>query len=280
MANIYEKLYSDTLPVYSVVMPIFNQEQIIFDNLKAIDTTIASSYEMILILDCCSDASKESVLRWAHIEHPSTLTRICIFETPIPWFEASCDNLGCKQAKGTYILEIQADMRMTQPGFNEVLTKPFLTIPNILGVSGRCTHNFLETNGVGRLGETIEKPLDRSLYSDSIFYINETCNRGPLLLDRKKLQALDYFDDTNFPLDYSDHDLFARAWYYKQWVCGYIPIEFDAPLAHGSVRKPRDPLNTRVLKERLAQSNGGFLEKYLNELYIPYCEQTLMARLD
>jgi glycosyltransferase involved in cell wall biosynthesis len=265
-------------------MPIHNQENIIVKNLNSILETVQGLYEIILILDCCSDSTVERVLAWAkNISAPgANLISLKIYESDYPLFEATADNFGFKVSQGKYILEIQADMTMTQKGFNEILVKPFLLLPSVIGVSGRCAHNLQETRGVGRMSYAIERPTDRSTWSDKIFYIEETCNRGPLMLDREKLVQLNYLDDIHFVQDNSDHDLFARAWHFHKWICGYVPIDFDAPLADGTNRKPKNELNARAFKERNAKAaeTESFLQKYMRELYKPHFDnKTLLFNL-
>jgi hypothetical protein len=118
-------------------------------------------------------------------------------------------------------------------------------------------------DGIGKLGVAVENPIHPSI-DRRMFYIYETCNRGPLLLDREKLRELGYLDERNYFLDYSDHDLFARAYAYKQWICGYRPIEFSSPIANGTTRKERDALNTYWYTYRKSVCTGnGFLAEYI-----------------
>ena len=169
-------------------------------------------------------------------------------------------------SRGKYCLEIQADMEMTEKGYNNVLKRGF-QYTNVIGVSGRCCHTLNQHKLIGRGGESINRPYDINLRQD-LLYVNETVNRGPLLLDRKKLMEMNYLDEENFYLDNSDHDLFTRAWAQKEWICGYIPIDFKAPLENGSTRKPRDAINNYYLQERNKKSNGGFLKLFMIN-YIP-----------
>ena len=41
----------------------------------------------------------------------------------------------------------------------------------------------------------IEKPLSQLNICRNKFYVYETCNRGPLLIDRKKLEELNFLDE-------------------------------------------------------------------------------------
>jgi glycosyltransferase involved in cell wall biosynthesis len=250
-------------PEYSIVMPIYNQEAIIQTNLSAIVKHTRGIYEMILILDSCSDNTERGVMQWVNAQTPLPVNccRIVVIQSLSPLFECAADNVGFAVARAPYLLEIQADMEMTEPGYNVLLKRPFEVRDDVLGVSGRCCHGFYEGGYIGRGGMDIEAPYDPSL-SNRIFYVYETCNRGPLMLHHAKLRDLGYLDEQNFYLDNSDHDLFARGWALRKWICGYVPIHFQSPLANGSTRKPRDPANEKALQARKARSNGGFYDFY------------------
>jgi hypothetical protein len=167
-------------------------------------------------------------------------------------------------------LEIQADMKMTQRGYNIQLTRPFKKIENVIAVSGRCAHNIFRRGGIGKLGKNIEKTIDELNIQNNKFYVFDTCNRGPLLLDRKKLEELKYLDEDNYFLDNSDHDLMIRAYLTKKYICGYVPIDFDAPLHVGSTRNTKTYDNckeyqvNKTERERLQKTLGNGLMKYLS----------------
>jgi glycosyltransferase involved in cell wall biosynthesis len=252
----------NTIPEFSVVVPIHNQEKIIVTNLNSILYHMDGTFELILIIDSSTDTTLETILEWIETVNCSSLTKLMVILSVTPLFETAADNIGFRLASAPLIMEIQADMRMTEKGFNRVLERPFIKYENVIGVSGRCAHNFIQTNGIGKLGELVEKPYNPAL-SQNKFYIFGTCNRGPLLLQKDKLKELGYLDETNYFLDNSDHDLFARAFVQKSWVCGYVPIEFASPIADGSTRKPRDTLNQMIYNEYKETKKGGFLIEYL-----------------
>jgi len=146
------------------------------------------------------------------------------------------------------------------------MLRPFLINNNVLGVSGRCCHGLTYSHGVGKLGRDVESPLKENI-DKNIFYVSETCNRGPLMLNTEKLKELKYLDEHNYFLDNSDHDLFARGFYFKSWICGYVPIEFNAPLVNGSTRKQRDSINQKMyLYKKSTCLEKGFLDFYLKTL--------------
>lgn len=267
----YSLFSSKKTPHLTIIMPVYNQQDLIKQNATSIFTcTQGTSYEVIFIVDCCSDDT-ESVLRNTlqelNMEHYKQCTEVRMLVSDTPLFETSADNLGLYCSQGTYAIEIQADMEMTEPGYNQILLKPFAHDSSIIGISGRCTHGFKTNEGIGKLGALVEQKLSPDIDRNA-YYIGETCNRGPLALDLKKVKELGYLDEVNFFLDDSDHDLFARAYSQKQWICGYSPIEFNTSLQNGSTRKPRDPLNQKIYeyKKRETSKRNGFLYSYVDAL--------------
>jgi len=262
---IFYKEYHKKDIEYSVVIPVFNQEEIIEKNALSIINHMDGDFEIIFILDNCVDNTESILLNLFKNINISNLIRAIIIKQETPIFETSCDNIGFIVSSGKYILEIQADMEMTQQGFNSNLARGLNKYQDIIGVSGRCTHIFGAPIGVGKLGELIEKSLNSSLDKNSI-YMYGTCNRGPLLLDKNKLHQMNFLDEENYFLDDSDHDLFARSFYLKGWRCGYIPIEFNSPLKNGSTRKPAinesvKLLNQEVFNIKYNRPKNGFLNK-------------------
>jgi len=263
------KTFLNEKPFFSIITPVYNQEDIVTQKFKSIlDNTTEKYYEIIYILDGCSDNTETNLINFINnmnVEEYPLLIKILILKSIIPLFETSADNLGFICSDGEYLLEIQSDMEMTQYGYNMKLLKPFTLDENIIGISGRCCHSFDETNGIGKLGADIAKQLLPNI-DQNAYYIGETCNRGPLLLNKLKLKEIGYLDEVNYFQENSDHDLFARAYFLKNWICGYVPIEFSSPLEHGSSRKPRDYNNIKNYKIRQdLTKNGinGFLNKGL-----------------
>jgi hypothetical protein len=195
-----------------------------------------------------------------------------VLKSTIPLFEVAADNLGFFCSRGKYCLEIQADMEMTDEGYNMRLLQPFLLNDNIIGISGRCTHDFTgQRGGVGKLGFDISvKVKDLPNVDADYYYIGETCNRGPLLFDKEKLKTLKYLDEANYFLENDEHDLFARAYVEHGWRCGYVPIDFIALLENGTMRKKRDALNQEYYDKfrRESTKHDGFLYKNVNTIQI------------
>jgi hypothetical protein len=225
-----------------------------------------------LILDYCFDNTEQNLFEFLNsgFSYPENYIQLTIFKNEDkPLFETKCDNIGFIYSVGKYCLEIQADMKMTELGYNLHLTKPFLLFDNVIAVSGRCAHNlYSHSIGIGKLGTSIEISIDKLNIDKNKFYVYETCNRGPLLLDRKKLEELNFLDETEYFLDDSDHDLMARAYLQKQYICGYVPIDFYSPLYIGSTRNTntynycKEYFVNKFEKERLQKEMGIGINKY------------------
>ena len=271
---IYSKVFCQHNDIiYSITTPVYNQEDIIVENIKSIIENTVENFELLIILDFCFDNTEKNILEYLdnYKNDVKNFIKIQVFKNKNkPLFETKCDNIGFKNSVGKYCLEIQADMKMTEYGYNIHLTKPFHLYSNVIAVSGRCAHNLFSAGGIGKLGCSIEKKIVELGICKNKFYVYETCNRGPLLIDRKKLEELNYLDEVNYFLDDSDHDLMARAFLEKNYICGYVPIDFHAPIHLGSIRNNKtynDCESYRINKnekERLKKLHSNVLrQKYM-----------------
>ena len=245
---VLDKIYEDIQVKYTIVIPVFNQQKIIIKNINSIISNTLGDYEIIIINDYSNDKTLEILKNFFVNFEPiySNFKRIRIIDTYWPLFETKCDNIGFKLSKAKFVLEIQADMQMLIKGYDQILSKPFYKIENLIAVSGRCAHFFDykdESDGTGKLGVNIEKSLKELNLKNNKFYIFDTCNRGPLLIDNNKLKQMNYLDERNYFLDNSEHDLMMRARLSKNYICGYFPIDFYAPLKDGSTRNRKIKLN-------------------------------------
>lgn len=264
---IYNKL---EIIEYSIIVPVYNQENIIYKNIESILKYTGGSFELIIILDFCYDDTENILIKFFNnYNHANNnLYNVRIFKQPnTPIFEASCDNIGFIMSNGIYCLEIQADMEMTQQNYNIHLSKPFKKYNNVLAVSGRCAHNLFDRpGGIGKIGTLIEKSVSELNIDKNKFYTYETCNRGPLLFDRQKLKQLNYLDELNHHLHDDDHDIMIRGYLKYGYICGYVPIDFNSPLFNGSTRKNiinhNEIINKKYNKLRKEQSKNDLIDLY------------------
>jgi glycosyltransferase involved in cell wall biosynthesis len=267
--------YKDQEPTFSVVMPIHNQENIIQRVLRSVTDMTLGYYELILILDGCTDGTRERILEWVGLLNvPNYLVRIHILENPQGIFETSCDNQGFVLARGKYIVEVQADMVVLTFGYNILLTSPLENYRDLIAVSGRCCHGMNKTPGairVGKLGEDANRPhaILQEFEAYGKVFLSHTINRGPLVLRRSMLEELGFLDEAHYVLGEDEHDLFARAWVQKQWRCGFVPVEVYSPLEWGSTRKARAPEAQAYLDQREKNKSNGFLGQNRSTIEYP-----------
>lgn len=262
------------IPTFSVVMPIHNQEQIIRTVLDNVLEMTVGTYELILIVDGCTDTTPQIVTEWIETtSKPSGLVDIHCITNETGLFETACDNQGFRLARGEYILEIQADMKILTFGYNVLLTSPLKQYPDMIAVSGRCCHrlNGSPGNNVGKLGAKASSPHEvlQSFDNYGKVFLSHTVNRGPIAIRTSMLRELNYLDEEHYVLGNDEHDLFARAWVFKQWRCGFVPIEVYSPLEWGSTRKARTPEVQAYLNERMKREADGFLFKNLDSIIFP-----------
>lgn len=262
-----ERLQSDV--EFSIVVPVFNQEEIIKKNLRSMMKYTDGKIEMIVILDNCVDNTEYEVLDLFKNETVDNLVRIIVVRQDTPVYETTADNIGFVLSSGKYLLEIQADIELVEYGYNRNLQKALIKYDDIAVVSGRLTHKFGIPIGVGKLGESNENPLPTNLDRNKV-YMWGTCVHSPFLMDHEKAKQIGYFDEQNIFLEGSCHDYCARCYYIKGWKNGYVPVEYLSPLKDGSCRKDLPEkvkeMNKKVMEMRQARSNGGFLAYLLANL--------------
>ena len=73
---------SDKKPVYSIVTPVYNQENIIVRNVKSFIDKTEDFFEIILILDFCFDKTEETLLKYLDtlVKPRETLIQIRVFK--------------------------------------------------------------------------------------------------------------------------------------------------------------------------------------------------------
>jgi len=174
---ILHKQLADVIPEFSVVVPVFNQEAIIEKNILSIIQNMDGYYELIVILDSCVDNTESILIKLFEGLFRENLVQIIMIRQDTPVFETTCDNMGFVISSGKYIVEIQADMEMVEYGFNRKLSSGMEKYDDIIGVSGRCTHNFGASLGIGKMGYMVEQFLSPEI-NRNMMYMYGTCKIG------------------------------------------------------------------------------------------------------
>jgi glycosyltransferase involved in cell wall biosynthesis len=201
------KEYSNQAPKFSVIIPIHNQEDFVVKQIESILFNTLGHYEIITILDNCTDNSKENLLdRIAAGPIPENLSSITVFENQAGMFETSADNLGFTKARGEILIEIQADMEILTTGYNLNLAYPLKIYSDLIAVSGRCCHSVNKNSlafNVGKLGGKVEAPHETLHHYDNYntIFLSHSINRGPLAIAKEKIAKLGYLDEFHYCLE-------------------------------------------------------------------------------
>ncbi|POH60834.1 hypothetical protein C3B61_19245 [Cryobacterium zongtaii] len=304
--QVHEETYGDSIdPVASFIIPVHNQESMIVGNLELIREHAALDHEIVVIADGCTDGSLEKIMGWfAKVrDHPARTVRVVVVDIREGVFETLSDSIGIHLSFSPLIIEIQADMSIQHPGFDEELSEALALNPDVFAISGRGAHRLsrlphFRLNSTrlarmmaalvmriakwrnGRRGTYIPT-LAEYLLSDSIgrvgdlvdlpapvtksnyLYVHETVMRGPLAFSRDNYSSLGGFDTSAFFLGNDDHDLILRARIEKRLLAAYLPIRFDSPLEAGSTRALKSPAETLRFQALLSHYGAAERESVL-----------------
>lgn len=269
---------SKNAPLVSIIVPVHNQDRIIATNLELMRSQSVEVHEIVVIVDGCTDDTSLRIESWIQslsFDERTVGVTVATIEEGV--FETVCDSIGGRLATGDFLIEVQADMSLTERGFDRVLLAALSSAPALLAVSGRGAHSFsrLESrrgryqlvtlrklarllfaswarlfkkyapsslemrlsDEMGRVAALINYPAART--DRRKVYVHETVMRGPLAIARIDFEMMEGFDTQHFFLGNDDHDLAMRALLMHQRRVGYTPIGFDSPVEVGSTRAPR-----------------------------------------
>jgi glycosyltransferase involved in cell wall biosynthesis len=276
--------------VWTMVMPVYNQEKRLKDVLLKILKNSELNFNIIFIDDASDDNSMDVINEFVCdvvSSNTKKVIEISIIKNLVPIYETACDNQGFKEANTEYIIEIQSDIHIEEIGFDKRMIHAMETF-NLGAVSGRHVHYFsmLEGRrawfkypwklacwrifkwgngeGQGRLGS---KVFNRIENIEEVCIIGETVARGPWLIKKSDLTKLSFLDEQHFFLGNDDHDYHRRLFEKLGKLVGYVPMDIHSISGDGSTRRPRIGINKKIydfLKENKKGSEEfkTFLRKY------------------
>lgn len=174
----------DKKPLISIVMPIYNQCEIVSTNLQSIIDCMSLPFEIILVNDASEDNTHKEIQRFIvkaqnKVFFNHNLIRITYLRNMFySVFETKCDILGFKYATAPYVLEMQADMKILEKDFDKKLIEVLKQNKDLLAVSGRNCQTFeeaLETyvesikdfgsiyKSILRIGKTVIVSINKNL---------------------------------------------------------------------------------------------------------------------
>ena len=118
--------------MHSIILTIHNKEFLINQVLDGIVKNTVGDYELIIVLDGCTDKSFDIVEDYFYGKDQNVL--IC---TTPDVFETKANNVGLKSAKGEYVIIVQDDMIIREKGWNLRMQKPFDAFEDVFAVTSR-----------------------------------------------------------------------------------------------------------------------------------------------
>lgn len=235
--------------MHSIVLTVHNKGWLLPLVLNGIKENTVGDYELVVVLDGCSDDSEEC---WNKFQNQnSSIKTKTVFTLDV--FETKANNAGLKECEGEKVIIVQDDMVIKENGWNQRLEKPFEEFNDVFAVTARSAFNyrFNQNSQHVKLSPEEDSQID-NCWSDifgyeshinsdeglsrNIFAVRNNVNRGPLMIDHADLISLDYFDEIFSPQDQDDADLCYRAFKKFGKVVGAYSIEYDCDHAWGGTR--------------------------------------------
>ena len=246
LQQIHEEVdYMKPEPTDSIILTVHNQGGMIDRIIKGIEDNTEGDYELIVILDGCTDNSQEVVvdyLKNSEIENKSIINTDNIFEN-------RANNVGLKLAQGKYAIIVQDDQLIKEKGWNTRMHKPFEAFDDVFAVTARTAHNLILNPNSRHLGEKKDRDdcwcdildnvdiAEQRTMSRDVFAVRGSANRGPLMVNMDDMRKLNYFDEEYAPQQLDDHDLMFRMRKKLKKVCGCYWIDFESDPSWGASRK-------------------------------------------
>ncbi len=234
--------------MHSIILTIHNKEWLVQQVLDGIVKNTKGEYELIIVLDGCTDKSFNVVEDYFYGKNHN----VTIATTP-DVYETKANNVGLKNASGEYVIIVQDDMIIKEDGWNLRMQKPFDTFDDVFAVTSRTAHGWEFNPATKHLGmkEDLDdcwcdicihtNHADRTNISRDTFAVRASVNRGPLMINHEDLKKLNYLDEEFSPQDMDDHDLMYRMHKELDKVCGCYWIDFESKDEWGGTRVSGSP---------------------------------------
>lgn len=262
---------------HSIILNVHNKDRLIDKVVAGIRSHTRGGYELIVVLDGCTDRS-EAAVRTA----TEGMENLHIFSTP-DVFETKANNEGARRACGDFLVFMQDDMVIQEPGWNLRMQKPFDAFGDVFAVTARTAHNWSLNPNSRHLGMKndlddcwcdickVTDAADRTNTPRNVFAVRASVNRGPLMIQAGDFRCMGCFDEAFAPLDMDEHDLMFRSRAALGKVCGCYWIdcesrnEWGGTRLHGSTAPWMHRANHKNMKIFHARHHKMIRKKYPNQ---------------
>lgn len=250
----------------SIIVTCHNKDFLIGKVIEAIFENTLSPFELVVVLDGCTDNSEAEVdkVLESPVSNLSTFKKLYADDV----FETKANNIGMKQADGDLFILVQDDMVVNEKGWEQRLIQPILTFDDVISVTAKQAHDIgIEKEATWYRSPRLNCPNLASRQtglSRNVFAVRDTANRGPLAIDAQKIKILNYLDEDYAPYTWDEHDLHLRAYKNHQWVAGCYWIDFISEEKWGSTRTKSGNIFSKAEKanmKKIYQRHGKYLKE-------------------
>ncbi len=213
-------IHKDRLyPKISVVLPIFNKQEIIEDLIANLDESckVYGNNELHVIFDGCKDDTEKLVRKFYKDKNDYPVT----FEVTPNIFEVKTNNIGLKKSTGKYAAIIQDDNFIYDRNLFFETAMLLDNNPKIAILGGLAGVNFYplgykNIKGPGQIAINDNESYWRQDAATNPEYKNryyevDACMRGPLIFRKSFLEEHGYLDEAFAPFYMDDMDISMRA---------------------------------------------------------------------
>lgn len=195
-----------------IVISIYNQERIIERILNGVCKNTVTPFNLILVFDGCVDQTKPKALAWIERNRPPHMRDLIIRDAPNV-YETKATNIGLRLGKEGYIITIQDDMEIREPGWEVRLTYPIRKYDDVFSTGAYVAHDPDYDHFQPPI-EKYKRARGRKYFNArrSVFYIRDIAMRSPVAFRSDYLRKLNYLNEEYAPSTLDEADSQMRAW--------------------------------------------------------------------
>jgi len=129
----------DEVPNHTKIVTCFNHSLIIREILSQVVSNSTEPFDLHIIDDSSEDDTLEVVSEFVETLRSSLLRQLLLSQARVSQFETQCDDYGIRSSRTRFAILIQADILITDSGFDKVLISPLQRWRDLIAISGRGT---------------------------------------------------------------------------------------------------------------------------------------------
>ena len=209
-----------------IVISIFNQEKIIERILAGVCRNTLTPFNLILVFDGCVDQTKPKALAWLEENRPTHMLQLVTQDAP-DVYETKATNIGLKLGKEDYIITMQDDMEIQEPGWEVRLTYPIRKYDDVFSTGAYIAHD-LDLDVFTPELQRYKRMRGRKYFNArrNTFYVRDIAMRSPVAFRSDYLRKLNYLDEDYAPCTLDEADIQLRAWEQFRLRSGLFRIDY------------------------------------------------------